>query len=144
MAWSPVAIGAAASRMLALLVAVALAVVVVPLHRGPAAAAAGLPAGFHWGVATSGFQVEGSNPDSNWKRYVDATSPTGQTDPVGDAVDFWNRYPEDIANAAAMGVNTFRLGVEWARIEPEKGRYDDEALRHYDRIIDTILQVHQE
>ena len=39
--WSPVAIGAAASRMLALLVAVALAVVVVPLHRGPAAAAAG-------------------------------------------------------------------------------------------------------
>ena len=55
MAWSPVAIGAAASRMLALLVAVALAVVVVPLHRGPAAAAADLPAGFHWGVATSGF-----------------------------------------------------------------------------------------
>lgn len=84
--------------------------------------------GFHWGVATSGFQVEGSNPDSNWKRYVDATSPSGQTDPVGDAVDFWNRYEEDIANAAAMGVNTFRLSVEWARIEPAKGEYDDDAL----------------
>ena len=94
--------------------------------------------GFHWGVATSGFQVEGSNPDSNWKRYVDATSPSGQTDPVGDAVDFWNRYEEDIANAAAMGVNTFRLSVEWARIEPAKGEYDDDALRHYDSIIDTI------
>src|SRR5690606_3078874 len=83
---------------------------------------------FHWGVATSGFQVEGSNPDSNWKRYSDASSPSEQTDPVGDAVDFWNRYPEDIANAAAMGVNTFRLSVEWARIEPVKGRYDEEAL----------------
>lgn len=94
--------------------------------------------GFHWGVATSGFQVEGSNPDSNWKRYSDATSPSGETDPVGEAVDFWNRYEEDIANAAAMGVNTFRLSVEWARIEPVQGQYDDEALKHYDRIIDTI------
>lgn len=94
--------------------------------------------GFHWGVATSGFQVEGSNPDSNWKRYTDSAAPSGQTDPVGDAVDFWNRYPEDIANAAAMGVNTLRLSVEWARIEPERGRYDEAALAHYDRIIDTI------
>lgn len=94
--------------------------------------------GFHWGVATSGFQVEGSNPDSNWKRYVDAASPGGEVDPVNNAVDFWNRYAEDIANAAAMGANTFRLSVEWARIEPAPGEYDDEALRHYDRIIDTI------
>ena len=94
--------------------------------------------GFHWGVATSGFQVEGSGPDSNWKRYVDAAAPRGEADPVGDAVDFWNRYPEEIARAAEMGVNTFRLSVEWARIEPAPGEYDDEALAHYDRIIDTI------
>ncbi|WP_411741229.1 family 1 glycosylhydrolase [Rhodococcus sp. IEGM 1408] len=128
-------------RALALPVAVVLAVATAPLLWASAAAASpgpGAPAGFHWGVATSGFQVEGSNPDSNWKRYVDATSPSGQTDPVGDSVDFWNRYPEDVANAAAMGVNTFRLSVEWARIEPVKGRYDAEALAHYDRIIDTI------
>ncbi|RKE66877.1 glycosyl hydrolase family 1 [Dietzia kunjamensis] len=60
--------------------------------------------GFHWGVATSGFQVEGSNPDSNWKRYTDSAAPAGQADPVGDAVDFWNRYEEDIANAAASSL----------------------------------------
>lgn len=128
-------------RALALLAAVVLAVVTAPLLWASAAAAspgAGGAAHFHWGVATSGFQVEGSNPDSNWKRYVDATSPSGQTDPVGDSVDFWNRYSEDVANAAAMGVNTFRLSVEWARIEPVKGRYDAEALAQYDRIIDSI------
>lgn len=56
----------------------------------------------------------------------------------GDAVDFWNRYEEDTANAAAMGVNTFRLGVEWARIAPVEGHYDDAALRHYDQITDSI------
>lgn len=115
--------------------AVQVPVAVAEPAGGPAAPVA---EGFHWGVATSGFQVEGSNPDSNWRRYSDAVAPTGGADPVNDSVDFWNRYSEDIANAAAMGVNTFRLGVEWARIEPAPGEYDDDALRHYDRIIDTI------
>ena len=106
----------------------------------PGAAHAGaMPAQrFHWGVATSGFQIEGSNADSNWKRHTDAASARGEADPVGDAVDFWNRYPADIARAADMGVNTFRLSVEWSRIEPEPGRYDEVALRRYDHIIETI------
>ncbi len=131
------------ARITAVLAAVALAAVLSQVPQAGAEAAGAGPGGpvthdFHWGVATSGFQVEGSNPDSNWKRYVDAASPGGEVDPVGDAVDFWNRYPEDIANAAAMGVNTFRLSVEWARIEPAPGEYDDEALAHYDRIIEQI------
>lgn len=130
-------------RFTAALAAVMLVAVLPQAPRAGAQATGAGPGapvaeGFHWGVATSGFQVEGSNPDSNWKRYTDATSPGGEVDPVGDAVDFWNRYPEDIARAAAMGINTFRLSVEWARIEPAPGEYDDEALRHYDRIIDSI------
>ena len=130
-------------RITAVLAAVVLVAVLPQAPRAGAEAAGAGPGepvaeGFHWGVATSGFQVEGSNPDSNWKRYVDATSPGGEVDPVGGAVDFWTRYPEDIARAAAMGVNTFRLSVEWARIEPAPGVYDDEALAHYDRIIDSI------
>src|SRR5699024_12139086 len=85
-----------------------------------------------------GLQVEGSNSHSNWKRYSARAAPAGEAVPVGDAVDFWNRYPEDVANAAAMGATTSRLSVEWARIEPVEGEYDAEALAHYDRIIDTI------
>lgn len=110
------------------------------LLPAPAAAAEPAPAvdGFHWGVASSGFQVEGSNPDSNWLRYVEANQDGPDVDPVGDAADFWNRYEEDIANAASMGVNTYRISVEWARIEPEQGRFDEAALAHYDRIIGAI------
>lgn len=125
------------SAMVALAAAPGVATAASPSSSGHPGGEGAAP-GFHWGVATSGFQVEGSNPDSNWKRYSDASSPRGEADPVGDAADFWNRYQEDIANAAAMGVNTFRLSVEWARIEPVKGEYDEEALAHYDRIIDTI------
>ncbi|MBZ8176356.1 family 1 glycosylhydrolase [Corynebacterium sp. 3HC-13] len=109
-----------------------------PAAAGGFAAAPTASPTFHWGVATSGFQVEGHNPDSNWKRYVDATAPTGKIDPVNDAVNFWERYPEDIQRAADMGVNTFRISVEWARIEPTPDQYDEAALAHYDDIINSI------
>lgn len=121
-----------------MLLAVCLAATAVTLSPAESRADDSDDGGFHWGVATSGFQVEGSNADSNWTRHVDGAVSRGEADPVGDAVDFWNRYEEDIARAAEMGVNTFRLSVEWSRIEPQSGRYDQEALRRYDHIIDTI------
>lgn len=131
--------GLIVSRMLtAVLLAVCLAATAVTIGPAESRADAGDDGGFHWGVATSGFQVEGSNADSNWKRHVDGAVSRGEADPVGDAVDFWNRYEEDIARAAELGVNTFRLSVEWSRIEPQAGRYDQEALRRYDHMIDTI------
>ncbi len=132
--------------MLAILAATAVFVVSAPTqaHANVASNPANPPdaqatmSNFHWGVASSGFQVEGSNPDSNWLRYVEANQDGDKVDPVNDAVDFWNRYPEDIANAAAMGVNTYRISVEWARIEPQPDVWDEEALAHYDDIIATI------
>lgn len=89
---------------------------------------------FLWGVSTAGFQSEGSSPDSNWLRY---SNKKGNT-PIGKAVDFWNRYEEDITNAAAMGANTFRLSLEWARLEPRQGDWDEEAAQHYDRMLNAI------
>lgn len=92
---------------------------------------------FHWGVATSGFQVEGDNRDSNWSRY--ATDPKDpDVDPVGNAADFRHRYKEDIANAASLGVNTFRFGVEWARIEPHPGQFDQKEIAYYDDVVKEI------
>lgn len=129
--FSSIAVAVAASRWLP--AGLALSAV---LASGPSLAGSSKP--FRWGVATSGFQYEGSNPDSNWKRYVDSASARGEVDPVNNAVDFWNRYEEDISNAAAMGLNTFRIGIEWARIEPRQGQWDEAALQHYDRIIQAI------
>ena len=66
----------------------------------PAHASAEVPDDFLWGVATSGFQSEGSSPDSNWSRYSDS----GRThDKIGDSVDFRHRYAEDIDRAADLG-----------------------------------------
>ncbi|SEP47232.1 Glycosyl hydrolase family 1 [Amycolatopsis saalfeldensis] len=73
-------------------------------------------------MATAGFQSEGGAPDSNWSRYVAAS---GGVDPYGNADDFRHRYPEDIRLAAGLGVNTFRFSVEWARVEPRPGEWDE-------------------
>lgn len=96
-----------------------------------------MPEDFHWGVATSGYQVEGDAPDSNWRRYVDGKARTID-DPYGEAVDFKNRYPEDIARAKELGTNTFRISIEWARIEPRPGVIDQEAVAFYDDVVRKI------
>ena len=100
---------------------------------------------FYWGTATAGYQVEGDAPDSNWRRYVDRTAGKPVTDPFGavepykQADDFRHRYKEDIANAHAMGVNTFRFGVEWARVMPQPGVWDEKELAYYDDVVATLL-----
>lgn len=99
-----------------------------------------LPEDFHWGVATSGFQSEGSFPDSNWTRYV--ARPGSPHRPYRQSIDFYRRYREDLALAAGMGVNTFRFSIEWARVMPQRGVVDEEALRHYDDLFDALAEHH--
>lgn len=103
----------------------------------PGTAANPLPTGFLWGVASSGFQSEGGSPDSNWTRYVAASQ--GKMDPIGTSVDFRHRYASDIALAKNLGVKVYRISVEWARIEPKPGVWDQGELAYYDSVISTIL-----
>ncbi len=92
------------------------------------------PKGFKWGVATSGYQSEGGDEANNWHAWQG----TGKLpQPIGKAVDFWNRYPEDLELARGLNLNAFRLSIEWSRIEPQPGRYDRAALDHYKAMIDT-------
>jgi beta-glucosidase len=95
-----------------------------------------LPPDFRFGVATAGFQVEGGyngpgEPANNWASW----ERVGRVEPSGIAVDFWHRYEELLDRAAAMGVDAFRLSVEWSRVEPEPGVIDETALAGYESIL---------
>ncbi|MEU1431354.1 family 1 glycosylhydrolase [Nocardia sp. NPDC005746] len=91
---------------------------------------------FLWGVAASGFQSEGQSPDSNWTRYIDADP---GWDRLGGSVDFRTRYRSDIALAKSLGVKVFRIGIEWARLEPQPGVWDSSAFAYYDDVIGAIV-----
>ncbi len=97
------------------------------------------PDGFLWGSATAAHQVEGGNANSDcWA--MENARPSIFTEPSGDAIDQWNRFEDDMAILAALGLKAYRFGIEWARIEPEEGVFARSALDHYQRCIDACLQ----
>ena len=94
----------------------------------------GLPEKFFVGAATAAHQVEGNNVNSDYwaQEHMKHTS---FTEPSGDAVDHYNRYEEDIRLMADAGLNAYRFSIEWARIEPEKGHFDETEVEHYRKVI---------
>jgi beta-glucosidase len=97
------------------------------------------PDGFIWGAATAAHQVEGGNYNSDvWA--LEQARPSIFREPSGDAVDQWNRFADDVAILAALGLGAYRFSVEWARIEPEEGVFAQSALDHYQRCIDACLE----
>ncbi len=109
-----------------------------PAGKIPVAAAMPLPTNFIWGVSSSAFQSEGGKLDSDWSRINAANL---KQDRYGTAVDFRHRYREDIALARDLGVNTYRMGVNWARVEPKEGQIDQSELAYYDDVIAAMKQA---
>jgi beta-glucosidase len=97
-----------------------------------------LPARFLWGVSSSAFQSEGHTTTSNWNYYIrrdDGPHPVGSPkDPYGNSVDFYDHYRSDIALAAKLGVNIYRISINWSRVEPRPGVFSRSGLRFYDRV----------
>ena len=94
------------------------------------------PADFLWGTAISAHQSEGNNVNSDaW--LAENIEPTLFRDRSGDACDSYHRYDEDFALAQQLGLNCYRLGVEWARIEPSEGYFSSAVLDHYKRVLET-------
>jgi len=93
------------------------------------------PPGFRWGVATSGHQTEGDNTASDtW--FAEHVTPTVFREPSGPACDGYRRWREDVDLVAGMGLTAYRFSVEWARVEPVEGSFDDAALDHYGAIVE--------
>jgi beta-glucosidase len=95
-----------------------------------------LPKDFLWGTATSAHQVEGNNVNSDFWA-IEHLPNTIFVEPSGDAIDHYHRYPQDIALLADLGFNSYRFSVEWARVEPEEGRFSIAALDHYQRMLEA-------
>jgi beta-glucosidase len=93
------------------------------------------PDGFLWGAATAGHQVEGDNSNSDWWAF-ERKPGTLCKEPSGTAIEHYKRYPRDIALLASLGYNTYRFSVEWSRIEPSEGEFDETQLDHYRKMVD--------
>jgi beta-glucosidase len=95
------------------------------------------PKGFMWGAAVSAYQTEGGNSNSDWWDWeLQPGSPARE--PSGTAIEHYTRYARDVALLGELGLNTYRFGFEWSRIEPEEGRFDERVLDHYRRMVAAV------
>lgn len=102
-----------------------------------AEAAKPFPEKFLWGVATAGYQLEGGDTTSNWAVWEQ----NGRTEHrIGVAIDHWNRYEEDFDLTKRLGLNSYRLSIEWARIEPQRGQFDAAAIQHYHDVLAALRE----
>lgn len=89
---------------------------------------------FLWGVGTSAYQVEGSEENSQWCEFEQAGGvKTGQRS--GRACNWWENAERDFDLAQSLGLNSLRLSVSWARIEPEDGIFDPAAIERYRQML---------
>jgi beta-glucosidase len=89
------------------------------------------PPGFLWGTATSAHQVEGQNSNNQWWDWEQQPGRIWHSDRSGEACGWWRDPEPDFDRVAALGQNAHRLSIEWSRIEPREGVFDDAALDRY-------------
>ena len=90
------------------------------------------PKDFLWGAGTSSHQVEGNNTNNDWWQWEQRIPPEMRS---GQACDEWNRFEEDFKLAQDLGLTALRFSLEWSRIEPSPGQFDNLALDHYREMI---------
>ncbi len=124
------------------------------------------PKGFFWGAATSAHQVEGGNindwsewerrnakiksqnaklypPAGGWPDYIlkNYPNPLQEENYIsGRACDHYNRFQEDFDIAKSLGHNAHRFSIEWSRIEPEEGKFNEKEIEHYRKVIRALKE----
>jgi len=96
------------------------------------------PDGFYWGCATSSHQVEGNNRRNQWWAWEQEGGHIEDGTVSGPACDHYNRFEEDFALAEELGHNAHRFSIEWSRVEPEEGRWDEKEVEHYRRVVESL------
>jgi beta-glucosidase len=100
-----------------------------------------MPPAFLWGAATSAHQVEGGNVHNDWARFEADPSHIRDGKPSGAATDHFNRVAEDVRLLSDIGANAYRFSIEWSRVEPEEGKWDEKAWAHYGDEIARLRQA---
>lgn len=121
------------------------------------------PKNFYWGAATSAHQVEGGNTNdwSEWEKEnaerlakesekkfsylqnwpdIKAEAQNPKNYISGRACDHYNRFEEDFDIAKSLNHNAHRFSIEWSRIEPEEGKFNEKEIEHYRNVIKALRE----
>lgn len=90
------------------------------------------------GAASAPTQIEGGDVASNWRDFADRPDTIKDATSPRWATGHWERWRQDTALLGELGLQIYRLGIDWARLEPRPGVFDEDALAHYRAEISAI------
>lgn len=96
------------------------------------------PENFLWGTATSAHQIEGDNTKNQWWRWEQDSSHTADGSKSGRACKHYELFEKDLDLIEILGLNCHRFSIEWSRVEPEPGVFDEETIDHYKAMLDGL------
>jgi beta-glucosidase len=89
------------------------------------------PEGFLWGAATASYQVEGGIENNDWAE----AGREGKVPEAGRSSDHYHRFETDFDIAKSLGHTAHRISIEWSRIEPQEGVFDEKEVAHYRQVL---------
>lgn len=100
---------------------------------------------FVWGVASSAYQIEGTEPGDGtgrniWDNFIEAGGVYGGHH-ARTACDHMHRYEEDFALMRLLGIKAYRFSINWCRIMPEgTGRVNEKGIELYRNMIQSMVK----
>jgi beta-glucosidase len=98
-----------------------------------------LPDNFLFGTSTSSLQIEGGDRNNSWFRWSEKGKIKDNSSCL-ESCNHWNLIDEDINLIKKINSQTYRMSIEWSRIEPQKGVFDKESINHYKNEIIKLKQ----
>ncbi len=110
------------------------------------------PKHFLWGASTASHQVEGNNINdwSEWEKSkprLDDLQKRGLIEKYGlenyisgSSCEHYKRYESDFKLAKKLNHSATRISIEWSRIEPEEGKFDEKEINHYKNVVKSIRE----
>lgn len=95
------------------------------------------PRNFIWGTSTSAHQIEGGNKNNDWWQWEKNPRHIWSGQRSGRAAFSYEHYGEDAKLASELNCNSYRLSVEWSRVQPEAGQINLEAIEYYRSVLQT-------
>lgn len=89
---------------------------------------------FLMGAATSAHQVEGNNTNSDFWVLENIPGSTFKESSM-DAMEHYSKFKEDLKLLIDAGLDAYRFTIEWARIEPSLGNYNQQEIEHYREVL---------
>lgn len=90
---------------------------------------------FAWGISTASYQYEDPAVKPGEPAYFttdwDVLVSQGKAPPRGNALYSWTQFEKDIAALKKIRPTHYRFSIEWARVEPQPGVYNEAAIRRY-------------